>query len=168
MNFEIRSELPKDFKQIFKINQLAFGRTNEGELVSLLRKKPNFDSRLSLIFIQKARYLGHLLLFPITPEILSLGPVAILPKYQRQKIGSQLIKKGILAAKKLKFSLIVVIGHPKYYPRFGFEKACLYQISSNYKKVPDEAFLVCFLKRSIDKKFIGTKIAFPSEYKIAD
>lgn len=168
MNFKIRSELPKDFKPIFKVNHLAFGRTNEGELVSLLRNKPNFESKLSLIYSQEDQCLGHLLLFPISSEILSLGPVAVLPNYQRQNIGSLLIQRGIKDAKKLGYSLIVVIGHPKYYPRFGSKKASSYKISSNYTKVPDEAFMVYFLKLDVAERFKNIKILFPSEYKIAD
>lgn len=164
----IRSEKPVDFQEIYKVNQLAFGRANESELISLLRGKTSFDPRLSLIALINKNCVGYSLLFPLTPEILSLGPVAVSPSYQRQGIGGKLIKKGIQVATELNYSLSIVIGHPEYYPRFGFKKASLFNISSNYKKVPDEAFLVCFLKRSIDKKFIGTKITFPSEYKIAD
>ena len=162
----IRSEKSADFQEIYKVNQLAFGRKNESELISVLRGKSSFDPRLSLMALINKNCVWYSLLFPITSKILALGPVAVMPDYQRQKIGTKLIKQGIIVAKKLNYSLITVIGYPQYYPRFGFKKASQYQITSNYEKIPDEAFMVYFF--SDPSQFLNTKIMFPEEYHIAD
>src|SRR3989338_11222673 len=84
----IQPENPADFKEIYKVNQLAFGRKNESELISVLRGKSSFDPRLSLMALINKNCVGYSLLFPITSKILALGPVAVMPDYQRQKIGT--------------------------------------------------------------------------------
>ena len=77
---------------------------------------------------------------------IALAPVAVLPKYQGQGIGSQLILKGMNRAKSLDFQSVIVLGHSEYYPRFGFVPASTYSITAPFE-VPNEAFMACELKR---------------------
>ncbi len=72
---------------------------------------------------------------------MGLAPMAVLPENQRQGIGSKLIKTGISKMKNRKCPFIIVVGHPDYYPRFGFEPASRYGIQSEWD-VPDEAFMI--------------------------
>jgi putative acetyltransferase len=72
---------------------------------------------------------------------MALAPMAVLPEYQRQGIGSALLRTGIEKLKKRQCPFIIVLGHAEYYPRFGFEPASRYGIRSEWE-VPDDAFMI--------------------------
>jgi len=72
---------------------------------------------------------------------LSIAPVAVLPEYQGQGIGSKLIDEGLITCKSRGFKVVIVYGHPEYYPRFGFLQARNKGLESSIP-VPDEAFMV--------------------------
>ena len=74
--------------------------------------------------------------------------MAVFPAMQRQGIGSQLVKTGIKTLKKTQCHFIIVLGHPEYYPRFGFERASVYGIRCQWEGVPDEAFMILWLDKS--------------------
>lgn len=74
-------------------------------------------------------------------EILELAPLAVLPKYQKSGIGKMLMNKAIERAKELGYKSIVVLGHEKYYPKFGFEKASKYGVKAPFE-VLDEAYMM--------------------------
>ena len=73
---------------------------------------------------------------------MGLAPMAVLPEFQRQGIGSKLVKTGLDAIEKVKHPFVIVLGHPTYYPRFGFVPAAKYGIKSEYENVPDDAFMI--------------------------
>jgi putative acetyltransferase len=73
---------------------------------------------------------------------MGLAPMAVLPSYQHKGIGSQLIRHGLAHLHHSGCPFVIVLGHPGYYPRFGFEIASKYQLSSQWESVPDEAFMV--------------------------
>ena len=129
MDILIRKEEKKDHKEIYEINRSAFGQENESRLVDKIRKGENFISDLSLVAEKGGRLVGHILFSKIKIigssvfEILALAPMAVIPSFQKQGIGSELIKKGMAKAKELGFDSIIVLGHKDYYPRFGFKKA---------------------------------------------
>jgi len=75
-----------------------------------------------------------------------LAPLAVLPEYQKKGIGTQLIQTSIARIKKGGCPFIIVIGHPEYHVRFGFERAGRFGISSEWK-VPDEVFMILILDR---------------------
>jgi len=75
-------------------------------------------------------------------EGMGLAPMAVLPEFQRQGIGSQLVKAGLEVIEKAQSPFVIVLGHPTYYPRFGFVPASRYRIKSEYENVPDEAFMI--------------------------
>jgi putative acetyltransferase len=76
-----------------------------------------------------------------TIEALGLAPMAILPAYQRQGIGSQLVEAGLTACHHTPYGVVVVLGHPHYYPRFGFAPAKPLGIVWEHD-VPEEVFMV--------------------------
>ena len=130
MNQEIsiRSEKECDFEAIRQVNDHAFGRPEEGRLVDNLRQLPEFDSRLSLIAEANGKIIGHALFCPIYIQgedgeeypCLSLGPIAVIPSHQNQGVGGMLIETGHRAALDLDYTAVVLLGHPEYYPRFGY------------------------------------------------
>jgi putative acetyltransferase len=74
-------------------------------------------------------------------KIMGLPPMAVAPEYQRQGIGSALVRAGLVRCKQLGFGAVVVLGHPEYYPRFGFLPSMRFVIKSEYE-VPEEVFMV--------------------------
>jgi putative acetyltransferase len=147
---EIRAERPEDVKGIRAVNVAAFGRENEAILVDRLR---GIDNTLSFVAIESAQIVGHIFFSPVAingkrPEelmILGLAPLAVLPQYQRQGIGSLLIKHSLEKCTGLGYKALVVLGDPEYYSRFGFISAKDKGLKCEYK-VPDEAFMVLELK----------------------
>ena len=128
MNIKIRPETDKDYSKITQINDLAFGQKNEGLLVEKLRMTENFIPALSLVAEFENEIIGHILFHPITINSnenkynsLSLAPMSVIPQYQNKGIGSKLVIKGLDSAKKLNYKSVIVLGHPEYYPKFGFK-----------------------------------------------
>jgi putative acetyltransferase len=145
----IRPERPEDASQVRLINELAFGQPVEADLVEKLRHA--CTDALSLVAEDDA-IVGHVLFTPVVIETagrrvlgMGLAPMAVLPERQRQGIGSQLVRRGldILAERGCPF--VVVVGHPEYYPRFGFEPCSLHGLASQWEGVPDAAFMVLIL-----------------------
>lgn len=144
----IRPETLEDSNVIFEVNKLAFGQENEARLVENIRQAANFNPKLSLVAIKNEKVVGHLLFSPIiiqTPKgdipALALAPLAVCPEFQNQGIGSKLVKQGLEECQGLEYKVVVVIGHPNYYTRFGFSSATAKGLSAPFP-VPDEAFMI--------------------------
>lgn len=143
----IRPERPGDYGAIRRINDLAFGRDVEGTLVEKLRLEPAFIRDLSLVAFTNGNSIGHILFFPVNivdgdrqiPS-LSLAPMAVDPDFQQKGVGSQLVRYGLNQSKEAGFHSVIVLGHPRFYPRFGFLPASRWNITAPWE-VPDEAFL---------------------------
>jgi putative acetyltransferase len=142
----IRAEKSEDRDAIHRVNELAFGRPNEAELVDALRA--NASPTISLVAVVGEQLAGHIFFSPVTVEsdgggftAMGLAPMAVLPEYQNQGIGSRLVREGLRECHRLGHNIVVVLGHPKYYPRFGFAPASLKGLRSEYD-VPDEVFMV--------------------------
>ena len=147
---EIRQEVPEDFAAVRLVNEQAFGRVEEADLVDALRNNGKF--LLSLVAVVDGHITGHVLFTPmklITETrsylIVALGPVAVLPEAQRQGIGSRLIESGLALCREMGETAVIVLGHSDYYPRFGFVRASQFGIESSYD-VPDEAFMAVELE----------------------
>ena len=145
----IRPETEKDKTAIQEINQSAFETFAEATLVDTLREQ--CDPIISLIAEEDRKVVGHIMFSPVTLsgssdlKIMGLAPMAVLPKYQQKSIGSALVQAGLDECKKLGFGAVVVLGHTKYYPKFGFTPAARFGINCEYD-VPEEAFMVLELE----------------------
>ena len=144
--FELRHERPEDISDIRKVNKAAFETKAEADLVDSLRIK---DAHIiSIVAIDDTKIIGHILFSPVTIEsnesiipVLGLAPMAVLPEYQRKGVGSKLVEMGLNECLKKDYKAVVVLGYPKYYPRFGFVPSVEYNIRSEYD-VPPEVFMV--------------------------
>jgi putative acetyltransferase len=145
----IRDETPEDYADVYRVNALAFGQEGEGALVERLRGAcPN----VSLVAVEGGRVVGHIFFSPVTVEsegaafeAVGLGPMAVLPEFQNQGVGSRLVRRGLEECVKRGHGIVFVLGHPDYYPRFGFTPAGAKGLACEYP-APDEAFMVAELR----------------------
>lgn len=142
----IRTENDRDHLAIYAITAAAFDGTEEAELIDRLRDTA--DPFISLVAEIDGRVVGHILFTPVSitgPEHTSAGmglaPMAVAPGLQRRGIGSALVESGLEVCREGGHQLAVVLGHPEYYPRFGFERASTHGIRWEIE-VPEEAFMV--------------------------
>ena len=145
----IRPETPDDTPEVRRINELAFGQPAEADLVDRLRQA--CADSLSLV-AEDDGVVGHILFTPVVIESkerrvtgMGLAPMAVLPDRQQQGIGSRLVTRGLDLLRDRRCPFVVVVGHPEYYPRFGFERASRHGLASQWDGVPDEAFMALIL-----------------------
>jgi putative acetyltransferase len=102
-----------------------------------------------------------------TAEGVGLGPVAVLPEFQNEGIGSQLIWAGIERCREAGQGFMVVLGHSDYYPRFGFRPSVEFGIRSEWD-VPDEVFMVMELEAGVleNKSGINRYWTFDKKFNI--
>ncbi len=143
----IRLECPEDIPQVHALNELAFGQAMEANLVDRLRQA--CPDALSLVAEDENRLVGHIFFTPVVVESgegriqgMGLAPMAVLPDRQGEGIGSRLVKEGLEILTARRFPFVIVLGHPGYYPRFGFERASQYNLTCQWDGVPDEAFMI--------------------------
>src|SRR5512136_2226777 len=146
----IRREEPQDIPAIRQVNERAFGGSGEANAIDALRDRG--AATLSLVAVIDERVVGHLFFSPVTIEAparswpgLGLAPLSVLPDYQRQGIGTALMNAGLEECRRLGHERVIVLGHPAYYPRFGFERASRCGVRFEYD-APDEACLVLALQ----------------------
>lgn len=146
----IRREMPEDIDAIRDVNERAFGGREEADIVDALRKRNAII--LSLIADIDDSIVGHILFSPVTIEsesasfpAVGLGPMSVLPKFQRKGIGSRLVVIGLDECRILGHEIIVVLGHADYYPRFGFVPARARGIECEFE-APDEAWMLLELR----------------------
>ncbi len=146
-----RVERPADIAAVREANDRAFGRVAEGAVVDQLRAA--CPDVLSLVAAEDGDILGHAFFSPVVVtrggsvirEGTGLGPLAVLPERQRQGIGSMLVRAGLDIMRDRGCPFVLVIGHPTYYPKFGFTLASGRGLVSQWDNVPDEAFMVLVL-----------------------
>src|SRR5262245_33560783 len=148
MTVSIREENERDREAIRRVNQLAFAQEEEARLVDALRA--GGFSRLSLVAEKDGQVVGHILFsdLPIvaaagTIPALALAPMAVLPEYQRQGIGSALVRQGLEVCRQRGHRVVIVVGHPHFYPRFGFSAARAAALESPFS---GEAFMALELQ----------------------
>lgn len=163
----IRPETPADRAAVRHVNEQAFGRAGEADLVEALHA--GHQVVLSLVAVQDGQIAGHILFCPVVIEAESenysavgLGPMAVLPQFQKQDIGSSLVRRGLEALRQDNHQLVVVLGHPEFYPRFGFSPANTFGINCQFD-VPDEAFMLAELAPKAAAGKNGTVI-YPPEF----
>jgi putative acetyltransferase len=146
---KIREEGPNDVPAVRDLNRCAFGQDQEGNIVDALRA--NGAALLSLVATLNDRVVGHIMYSPaiIAGNVTgaALGPMAVLPEYQRQGIGSKLIERGNQKLEQAGCPFIIVVGHANYYPRFGFRPASGHGITCEWD-VPDDVFMLLVLDKA--------------------
>ncbi len=143
----VRVERAEDIAQIREVNELAFEQALEADLVDRLRA--GAAEPLSLVAVDGGTVLGHVLFSPVDVESngrrvrgMGLAPMAVRPGRQREGIGTQLVTHGLNLLRESGCPFVVVVGHPGYYPRFGFVPAATHGLRSQWSEVPPEAFMV--------------------------
>ncbi len=166
----IREEMPADRDAIFEVNKAAFGQEDEGRLVNRVREGEHFVPGLSLVAEMDGQVVGHILFSKIQINhlkgqtiTLALAPVTVLPAHQRKGIGKMLNRAGLRKAYSLGFTSVIVLGHPEYYPKFGFEKASKWSIRCPFE-VTDAAFMAIELVPGSLEKMAGT-VSYPAEFQ---
>jgi putative acetyltransferase len=146
----IRKENAADIPAIRQVNERAFEQPTEASLVDALRA--NGKASISLVAESEGLIVGHILFSPVTLEpamkeliAVGLAPMAVLPEFQNQGIGSLLVRAGLEECRKQGCDFVAVLEHPTYYPRFGFVPSINFNIKSEYD-VPDEVFMLLELK----------------------
>ena len=149
---QVREEQEGDVAAIRELNRLAFGTDQEGNLIDALRAHGGVT--LSLVATLDQRVVGHILFSPATINEIAgvgLGPMAVSPEHQRQGIGSKLVEAGTARLKEAGCPFVIVVGHPQFYPRFGFKPASADGIKSEWE-LPDDVFMALVLDQ---KKMAG-------------
>lgn len=167
----VRQENKHDYEEVYNVLKTAFETAehsdgNEQDLVVDLRKSDNFIPELSLVAVKDDKIVGYILFTKIKIgkyEELALAPLGVLPEYQRQGIGSALIKQGHKIAKKLGYHYSIVLGSDKYYPRFGYIPAKEYGILAPFD-VPDENFMA--IKLNDTNEIIKGTVKYAKEFGI--
>ena len=170
----VRKEEKKDYDQVFKLIEQAFENEEYSDhreqfLVERLRHSENFVPDLSLVFEMNGLIVGYILLTKIkinnstsSYDSLALAPVAVLPNYQGNGIGGHLIEFAHQKAKELGFESVILLGHPTYYPKFGYRKASEFDIQLPFD-VPDENCMA--IELVIDAlKNVNGMVEYPKEF----
>jgi len=174
MEINIREENQADHDSVFKLIEHAFEKLalsdhREHFLVQRLRKSSAFVPELSMVAETGGKIVGHILLTKLKIkdgqnefESLALAPVSVLPEYQGKGIGGMLIQEAHKKARDLGYKSIVLLGHEKYYPKFGYRQADNFGIELPFD-VPKENCMVIELTENGLKGVSGT-VGYPKEF----
>ena len=176
MDIRIRREEPKDFKTVFNLIEKAFESEQMSDhkeqlLVERLRKSNAFVPELSMVCEIENKIIGHILLTKLKIkneqeefDSLSLAPISVLPEYQGKGVGGTLIKEAHKKARELGFKSIILLGHEKYYPKFGYERADKFGIELPFE-VPKENCMAIELIENGLQGISGT-VEYPKEFNV--
>jgi putative acetyltransferase len=161
----VREAQPGDRDQIRKVNEAAFGRGDEADLIDGLRDEGVI--LLSLVAELEGRIIGHILFSRMSVEtaqgpvaVVSLAPMAVLPEHQGRQVGSQLVRRGLDDLRERGERIVIVLGHEEYYPRFGFTPAKAQHLASPF---PPEAFMALELSEDALAGVQGV-VKYPSAF----
>ena len=173
----IRQESPQDHTAVYELIRAAFASVEESDhseqdLVERLRHSSSFIPELSLVAeTGQGEVVGHILLTRIHiingtqmfPS-LAVAPLSVLPSWQRQGIGSTLIREAHQIAETLGYSSAVLLGHPGYYPRFGYQPACRFGIRFPFEAPVDCCMVVELLPGGL--KGVQGKVEYDAAFGI--
>jgi putative acetyltransferase len=166
-NVLIRNESDVDAGVIAEVTAIAFetlaiSNHTEQFIIAALRAAEALT--VSLVAEVDGRVVGHIAFSPVTisdgrANWYGLGPVSVLPEYQRQGIGSALIQEGMARLRDLGAQGCCLVGHPEYYRRFGFENAhglvC--------EGVPDEVFFALAFDGHVPRGAVEFHVGFSAD-----
>lgn len=164
----IRTEQPADYARIAEVVEAAFRRPNEAKVVEDIRVSEHYVPELALVAEEDGVITGHVMLSYVTLrgeeewQMLCLAPLSVVPERQKQGIGGALIGAGVERAEAMSEPLILLLGHPEYYPRFGFERARPLGIEPPSPAIPEAAFMVLRLSR-YDERYRG-RVSYPPAF----
>jgi putative acetyltransferase len=155
----IRETTPADINDILYVEREAFQQDSEPNITKDLLSDPSAEPRVSLLAFVENQPVGHILFtrgyIEGNPRIgvSFLGPLAVIPKFQKQGIGGALIKDGITQLSKIGVDLVFLLGHIEYYPRFGFAPASKLGFQPTYL-IPSEV-ADAWMVKALKPKIIG-------------
>jgi putative acetyltransferase len=167
MNVEIRPQEYADNDSVCSVLVRVYRGDDEARLIERLQEAE--ADIISLVALVEGKIVGLALFSPMSfdpdagPDALGLAPLAVLPKYQRQGIGSKLVRRGLDQALSMNYALAFVLGNPAFFHRFGFVTAAKYNYFCEYK-VPDENFMVNFLRPKPTALFPAS-VSYSSAFK---
>jgi putative acetyltransferase len=172
---ELRQARKEDRDSIYKVHEGAFGRANEAKLVETLLKDEADIKEISLVAVTAGNVVGHILYTEVQilddkgknlssmvrgkgaiAYAVALAPLAVLPSAQKRGVGKALANESLRLANERGHGIIIVLGHPEYYPKFGFEPASRFGMSSPFD-VADDVFMAKPLS-AFNEKICGNVI----------
>ncbi len=165
MDVMIRRAEQDDTPQILALTKTAFDRDVEAKIVADIESAG--ESILALVAVRGQVIVGHVLFSPATVvgktthAIVALGPISVQPGLQREGIGSTLIRNGLEMLRDEGHSVVMLLGHSDYYPRFGFERADTHDIRLSFD-VPAPAFMVYEIQPNVLNDISGTAYFHPA------
>lgn len=165
----IRRETPQDYDAVYEVTKNAFATAehsdgDEQNLVVRLRKSTAFIPELSLVAEQNGKIIGHIMFTKLkagNTTQLSLAPLSVAPDFQKQGIGGMLISEGHKIARQLGYEYSILVGHPSYYPRFGYVNAADFGFSCPLE-LPENVFMAYDLQGK--GTIINAAIEYPKEF----
>ncbi|NNE05884.1 MAG: N-acetyltransferase [Xanthomonadales bacterium] len=145
----IRAERESDRSGVYALNASAFETGSEAKLVDSLRVQ--LPQAISMVAELSHQIVGHIMFTRVALSnhpgafVMGLAPMAVAQPLQRKGIGSALVNQGLAACRAAGAGAAVVLGHPEYYPRFGFRPASSFRLGCEYD-VPDEVFMAIELE----------------------
>lgn len=165
----LRLRVPADDAAIAYVTDAAFGSGREARLILALRESG--AAAIELVAIENAEIVGHILfsVLEVTADgravkALALAPMAVEPSHQRQGVGSALVRAGLERARADGWGAVIVLGHPRYYPRFGFSAAQASHLEAPYS---GEAFMALALRLGVLDGRHG-RVVYPSAFSIVN
>ena len=143
LKMRIRTEHISEAAATYQLVAAAFAQAEEADLVEKLRTDPAFIPALSMVGELEGELIAHILYTQLwivngaqKYPVLALAPMSVRPDKQKQGYGGQLIQASLTKAKELGYEVVIVLGHPTYYPKFGFKPASKWEIKAPFP-VPD-------------------------------
>lgn len=161
----IRPELPEDIPAVRRVHEAAFPTAAEADLVDRLRS--NGKAAVSLVAQHERGIIGHILFSPVTFDppaavvAFGLAPMAVVPGHEKHAVGRRLVQNGLAECHALGACLVVVLGDPQYYGRFGFERASRHSLRNEFGA--EDEFMV-FLLDARAHPTPGTLVKYAPEF----
>ena len=174
MELTIRKENAKDFDAVFNLIEKAFESEQMSDhkeqfLVGRLRKSDSFIPELSMVAEFENKIVGHIMLTKLKIkneqnefDSLALAPVSVIPEYQGKGIGGILIKEAHKRAKELGHQSIVLLGHEKYYPKFGYKQADNFGIELPFDVPKENCMAIELTENGLDG--VSGIVDYPKEF----